>query len=287
MTGILWSWLVSVRLKSNNKLRTCVRDYVSPVKRICVFEHSVMTNFNCACPAVQRGQGSGVLSESSSWFTACMSEQRRFWRDCADAQARLNLRCSHRRWVPNSLDAVHVWNFDIQLACSQGRYSWLFSSLCKLCHLYMSLKPGPTCWGIRVYPWFTAFIYPLYGLSSWCGWRDWKSKSCLRAYPLLKTHPVSKAMVLLCFVRNQIMIHTGLGVLFTKSLTIFDALDSNRLCDNGLIFNPIKIIVDVACFGSSMGQVMRKSVLCHMRTTKVQISLRIRAAWSAPLLFAA
>ena len=58
-------------------------DKLSPVKRICVFEHSVMTNFNCACPAIQRGQGSGFLSESSSWFTACMSEQRRFWRDCA------------------------------------------------------------------------------------------------------------------------------------------------------------------------------------------------------------
>ena len=71
--------------------------HLSPVKRICVFEHSVMTNFNCACPAIQRGQGSGFLSEGSSWFTACMSEQRRFWRDCADAQARLNLRCSHRR----------------------------------------------------------------------------------------------------------------------------------------------------------------------------------------------
>ena len=71
--------------------------HMSPVKRICVFEHSVMTNFNCACPAVQRGQGSGFLSEGSSWLTACMSEQRRFWRDCADAQARLNLRCSHRR----------------------------------------------------------------------------------------------------------------------------------------------------------------------------------------------
>ena len=70
--------------------------YLSPVKRICVFEHSVMTNFNCACPAIQRGQGSGFLSEGSSWLTACMSEQRRFWRDCADAQARLNLRCSHR-----------------------------------------------------------------------------------------------------------------------------------------------------------------------------------------------
>ena len=38
---------------------------------------------------------------------------------------------------------------------------------------------------------------------------------------------------------------------------------------------------------SKMGQVMRKCVLCHMRTTKVQISLRIRTVWSAPLLFAA
>ena len=71
--------------------------YLGRVKRICVFEHSVMTNFNCACPAIQRSQGSGFLSEGSSWLTACMSEQWRFWRDCADAQARLNLRCSHRR----------------------------------------------------------------------------------------------------------------------------------------------------------------------------------------------
>ena len=71
--------------------------YMSPVKRICVFEHSVMTNFICACLAIQRGQGSGFLSEGSSWLTACMSEQWRFWRDCADAQACLNLRCSHRR----------------------------------------------------------------------------------------------------------------------------------------------------------------------------------------------
>ena len=67
------------------------------VKRICIFEHSFITNFNCACKAIQRGQGSGFLSEGSSWLTACMREQRRFWRDCVDAQARLNLRCSHRR----------------------------------------------------------------------------------------------------------------------------------------------------------------------------------------------
>ena len=71
--------------------------YLSPVKRICVFEHSVMTNFNCACPAIQRDHGSGFLSEGSSWLIACMSEQRRFWRDCVDAQARLNLRCSYSR----------------------------------------------------------------------------------------------------------------------------------------------------------------------------------------------
>ena len=41
-------------------------DNVWRVKRICVFEHSVMTNFDCACPAIQKGQGSGFLSESSS-----------------------------------------------------------------------------------------------------------------------------------------------------------------------------------------------------------------------------
>ena len=76
---------------------------VSPDKRICVFEQSIMTNFNCACPAIQRDHGSGFLSEGSSWLTACMSEQRRFWRDCAVAQARLNLRCSHRRYQCNAV----------------------------------------------------------------------------------------------------------------------------------------------------------------------------------------
>ena len=44
-----------------------------------------MTNFTYACPAIQRVQGSGFLSEGSSWLTAYMSEQRRFWQDCADA----------------------------------------------------------------------------------------------------------------------------------------------------------------------------------------------------------
>ena len=106
-----WAWAVEIchngLLEDTNSLDGAQMTYmicnflllkikVSPVKRICVFEHSVMTNFNCACPAIQRGQRSDFLSEGSSWLTACMSEQRRFWRDCADAQARLNLRCSHR-----------------------------------------------------------------------------------------------------------------------------------------------------------------------------------------------
>ena len=85
----------SVRKYNGTPMETL--HHLNPVKRICAFEHSVMTNFNCACPAIERGQGSGFLSEGSSWLTACMSEQRRFWRDCADAQARLNLRCSPRR----------------------------------------------------------------------------------------------------------------------------------------------------------------------------------------------
>ena len=42
------------------------RNHMSSVKRICVFEHSVMTHFSCACPAIQSGQGSGFLSEGSS-----------------------------------------------------------------------------------------------------------------------------------------------------------------------------------------------------------------------------
>ena len=92
----MWSLSGNTWMAFFNLERNGFTYYLSPVKRICVFEYSFMTNFNCACPAIQRGQGSGFLSEGSSWFTACMSEQRRFWQDCADAQAGLNLRCSLR-----------------------------------------------------------------------------------------------------------------------------------------------------------------------------------------------
>ena len=49
-----------------NSLRLSIFYSMSPVKRFCVFKHSVMTNFNCACSDIQRGQGSGFLSEGSS-----------------------------------------------------------------------------------------------------------------------------------------------------------------------------------------------------------------------------
>ena len=58
------------------ELKSLMHTKLGRVKRICVFEHSVMTNFYCACPAIQRGQGSGFPSEGSSWLTACMTEQR-------------------------------------------------------------------------------------------------------------------------------------------------------------------------------------------------------------------
>ena len=62
--------VAGIRAKFPTKVPVSCLNYfllqMSPVKRICVFEHSVMTNFNCACPAIQSGQGSGFLSEGSS-----------------------------------------------------------------------------------------------------------------------------------------------------------------------------------------------------------------------------
>ena len=72
-----WIWYVSALVNCSRLHMSCSDLQLGRVKRIYVFEHSVMTNFNCACPAIQRGQGTGFLSEGSSWLTACMSEQRR------------------------------------------------------------------------------------------------------------------------------------------------------------------------------------------------------------------
>ena len=103
LTRHIWflKYKVHVRVKGRGNMLNL---HLGRVKRICVFEHSVMTNFNCACPAIQRGQGSGFLSEGSSWLTAYMSEQRRFWRDCAINTKfawRGPFYCSSLRWSWN------------------------------------------------------------------------------------------------------------------------------------------------------------------------------------------
>ena len=57
---------ISLVYPKSGLIKLLIFYYMGRVKRICVFEHSVMTNFNCACPAIQRGQGSGFPSEGSS-----------------------------------------------------------------------------------------------------------------------------------------------------------------------------------------------------------------------------
>ena len=83
------------------KQRTC-GNKVWCAKQICVFEHSFMTNFNCACQAIQRGQGSGFLSEGSSWLTACMSEQRRLrwlaWTFATRIGDKYQIRLTQPKW---------------------------------------------------------------------------------------------------------------------------------------------------------------------------------------------
>ena len=47
-------WLLYYKRKGHKQFCKNVTVQLSPVKRICVFEHSVMTNCNCACPAIQK-----------------------------------------------------------------------------------------------------------------------------------------------------------------------------------------------------------------------------------------
>ena len=59
-------------------------------------------------------------------------------------------------------------------------------------------------------------------------------------------------------------------------LVVYHRIDHYEVLETG----QAEVLID------KKSQVMRKRVLCHMRTTKAQICLRICAVWSAPLLFA-
>ena len=53
------------------------------------------------------------------------------------------------------------------------------------------------------------------------------------------------------------------------------------------MFVLVYIVTSAPTLKEHLGHVMRKPVLCYMRTTKMQISLPIHAVWSASLLFVA
>ena len=47
-------------------LFTLAQEYGPRQANLCLRAFLVMKNFNCSCPVIQRGQGSGFLSEGSS-----------------------------------------------------------------------------------------------------------------------------------------------------------------------------------------------------------------------------
>ena len=135
----LFRWNLKLSFLSLKNPKTLI---LSPVKQICVFEHSVMTNFNCACPAIQRGQRSGFLSEGSSWLTACMSEQRRFWRDCTDASLLGYAISTKFAWGgPFSFLFAWDWNF-IEMSFAKVRPSKSSGDIFVSIKLY---SVGSTC----------------------------------------------------------------------------------------------------------------------------------------------
>ena len=66
---------------------------IQPCHEIMAFLSSVNSFLKRACVAIQWGYMSDFWSDSSSTSILHVCEQRRLWRDCADAQARLCLRC--------------------------------------------------------------------------------------------------------------------------------------------------------------------------------------------------
>ena len=54
---------------------------------------SVTSIFKHACAAIYWGNTSDIWPDHSSTFILHVCEQRRLWRDCADAQSCLSLRC--------------------------------------------------------------------------------------------------------------------------------------------------------------------------------------------------
>ena len=76
--------------------------------------------------------------------------------------------------------------------------------------------------------------------------------------------------------KKSIMVVLGELKILSLRITVWHysasfVMPNSKTCD--AIFNPHLITIK----GSYMSRAMRKCVLCHMRTTKAQIRLRIRA----------
>ena len=84
--SLVYIW---AREPQNQKNHRC-----NHVMRLWYFLASVNSFFKCACAAIQWGLMSDFLSAPLSASILHLSEQRRLWWDCVDAQARLSLHWS-------------------------------------------------------------------------------------------------------------------------------------------------------------------------------------------------
>ena len=105
------------------------------IKRICVFEHSVKTNFNCTCPAIQRGQGSGFLPEGSSWLMLVWASSRgsgetaRMRRLIWTFAARIGDKYQIRLTWPNWYNMSHAMRFWLFLSSINSFFNRAYSAI--------------------------------------------------------------------------------------------------------------------------------------------------------------
>ena len=93
---------ISRRVDGHGKL------YMSQLMRLWHLSSSVNSIFNHAYAAIQWSHMSDFWSDPSSTSILYVCEQRRLWRDCADAHSRMSLRCSPMRYVPLSHELPQI-----------------------------------------------------------------------------------------------------------------------------------------------------------------------------------
>ena len=140
-----------VRIWQNQVFSWCGSYKLSPVKQMCVFEHSVMTNFNCSCPAIQRGQESGFLkvplgsllvwaSSGGSGETARM--RRLAWTFAARKGDKYQIRLTRPNWCQGVVWArlCQIDSLIDSITMFRGtRFIWLSKLLPKFLYLMQTV----------------------------------------------------------------------------------------------------------------------------------------------------